>query len=688
MRIESADKFLLYGIWAALILLLLMPFLITTNTIFPFIVGKAIYSRIIIDILVGFWVILVYLDRSYKLPRSWLVAFFGVYVLVSLLAGVFGVSIQRSLWSTFERMQGIVDLTHWFALTLVLVSVIRTTKNWFTLLNINLGISLLMALVGIAESFDFALMPFYPFLGSAQRIGITLGNPSFVGSYLMVNVLLASGFLAQSFQQSKGTTSVTPSRMRRERRRVRQEGSRNSSALMWRIFWIVVIVLELWVITLTGTRGAVVGLAAGLAAFAFGSVASGLRMRIKLAASAVVVGVVVLVVSAIVLRDAPIVKKLASVNILVERLIDIAPEQDPFQSRLFAFSVAYQSLIDRPVLGWGPENYLVAYGRFYSSDATSPEVLDQAHNKPVEELVTKGILGLFSYIAIWGIILFTIVRRLRREGAFEQTFTLTVAAALVAYFVQNLFLFDTPATMLLFVLLLSVVVNFETANSQSTEESAPEQTGSRPWKAIYVVKEALLRKVAPIEKLMFGERLEMFTRIRRVNVVVFSLILVMISMWMHFRALNAASTILTVTEQVSSVDSILSEVDRSIETFPALANYPRLVLINNVGSVWGELSEEESGRAMAMVEREAARAIESEPENWRIHIAMVHMYRDVIIKGGADFDYLDAAKPYLDKSALLAPERIEIREALQKFESMELQRIDAREFRQSLIDNK
>jgi hypothetical protein len=64
------------------------------------------------------------------------------------------------------------------------------------------------------------------------------------------------------------------------------------------------------------------------------------------------------------------------------------------------------------------------------------------------------------------------------------------------------------------------------------------------------------------------------------------------------------------------------------------------------------------------------------------------MYRDVIIKGGADFDYLDAAKPYLDKSALLAPERIEIREALQKFESMELQRIDAREFRQSLIDNK
>ena len=70
---------------------------------------------------------------------------------VALLAGLFGVSFIRSIWSTYERMQGIVDLAHWLAFAVVLVSTLRTAANWRTLLNVNLAVSLFLALLGAGK---------------------------------------------------------------------------------------------------------------------------------------------------------------------------------------------------------------------------------------------------------------------------------------------------------------------------------------------------------------------------------------------------------------------------------------------------------------------------------------------------------------------------------------------------------
>ena len=68
---------------------------------------------------------LAFRNPLYRPRASWLLGLLGIYLLVSLSAGFFGVSFQRSLWSTFERMQGIVDLAHWLVLIVVLSGVIR-----------------------------------------------------------------------------------------------------------------------------------------------------------------------------------------------------------------------------------------------------------------------------------------------------------------------------------------------------------------------------------------------------------------------------------------------------------------------------------------------------------------------------------------------------------------------------------
>ena len=61
-----AEKALLYSIWVGIFFLLLMPLVVTTQTIFPYIVGKAIYARVIIEILFGIWVVLAYISPSYR----------------------------------------------------------------------------------------------------------------------------------------------------------------------------------------------------------------------------------------------------------------------------------------------------------------------------------------------------------------------------------------------------------------------------------------------------------------------------------------------------------------------------------------------------------------------------------------------------------------------------------------------
>ena len=45
-------------------------------------------------------------------------------------------------------MGGVFDLIHWFMLLLVLSTMVRSTVSWRWLLHANLGISLILALLG------------------------------------------------------------------------------------------------------------------------------------------------------------------------------------------------------------------------------------------------------------------------------------------------------------------------------------------------------------------------------------------------------------------------------------------------------------------------------------------------------------------------------------------------------------
>ena len=223
------DRALLIIAKAGVLLVLVMPLVVTRDTFFPFVVGKALYSRVLIEIAFAAWIVLAVRNASYRPVLSRLMIAFAVYLVVSLIASLAGVSPQRSIWSTYERMQGVVDLAHWVAFALVLTSVFRTRQDWRHVLNLSLLTGMVMALMGAAVMVGWEL-PVYDFLEAGQRIELTLGNPTYVGAYMLINALIGVGLFVDSFtDRTSGERGSAAMRRRRRRRRTGRRSGESPS---------------------------------------------------------------------------------------------------------------------------------------------------------------------------------------------------------------------------------------------------------------------------------------------------------------------------------------------------------------------------------------------------------------------------------------------------------------------------
>ena len=429
-----AERPLRLAVFAGLGLILLTPFVITPGTIFPFVVGKALWSRSLIEAVVALWAVLALADPAYRPPRSWVLVALAAGLAVSLLAAAFGVSLQHSLWSSYERMQGLVDGAHWVAFAVVLAAVLRSAAAWRALLSASACAGTAMACLVIARHWQLEV----PFYGTAPepylpRMGGPLGNPTFLGAYLLTNLMLALGLAARAWRRAGG------------------------------LLWTAAAALQLWGLALAGSVGAFAGLGAGLgfAALAGAVLARG-RARWAGAAVLVALGASALALG---LRfvdpgraaapgiDLPAVRYVAGVNL----------HRPSVQSRLAAWEAGLEGFAERPALGWGPENFATVFGRFASGYGAVAEPHDQAHGKLVEVAATAGAAGLAAWFALWALAFASVWRAASRTDAGERALAVCVGAALSGHVVQSQFLFDTAAGSLQCMVLLGFAAGREAA---------------------------------------------------------------------------------------------------------------------------------------------------------------------------------------------------------------------------------
>jgi tetratricopeptide (TPR) repeat protein len=118
------------------------------------------------------------------------------------------------------------------------------------------------------------------------------------------------------------------------------------------------------------------------------------------------------------------------------------------ERRFVGWKAGALGILDRPILGWGPENYRRAFDPHAPAEifrgAGAEHWDDRAHNIILDAATTTGLLGLATMVTFYGMLFLLLLRRWLRDR--KSTEYLAVAGLLTAYFVQNFFIFDTINT--------------------------------------------------------------------------------------------------------------------------------------------------------------------------------------------------------------------------------------------------
>ena len=657
MRTPAWEAWLRFGVLAGIGLLLLTPFVVSQGTIFPFVVGKAVWSRSVIEVVFALWAVLALASPACRPPRSWVLVALAAGLAVSLLAACFGASFQRSLWSSYERMQGVVDGAHWMALAVVLVSVLRTGAAWRRLLMASAGAGAAMACLVIARHYEMGV-PFYGAMAEQHlpRMSGPLGNPIYLSAYLLANLMLALGLAVRAWliPAPPATSAAAPTARARRRRGAStrgkasaKRGARPAPGRLAGLAWAVAAGLQLWGLALAGSVGGFAGL---FAALAFVAVAAAFlaRRRARRIAAGALAALAVLAIGAGIRFVHPDRTALPGFEHATARYVASVHIQRPgVQSRFAAWEAGLEGFAARPVLGWGPENFAAVFGRFASGYGAVTEPHDQAHGKLVEVAATTGAAGVAAYLGLWVLALLAVWRAARGMGAGERALALGVGGALAGTLTQSQFLFDTTAGSLQTILLLGFAAGLEArAFAESHRPRLPARLSAR------------------CAALLGGRR-------ARIALGAAAVALAVGGLTVH-QGIRAAADV----RHLPAKQGSLSAMAGGIEGFRPLANTWRWVLFDALGHHWPRLRAENGPGARDLLDwasREAAEVVRTEPRSWRIQQSLARMYRAA---AATDPEYAASARRYLERARALAPNRTVFPVALRPPDGLVSRRLD------------
>jgi hypothetical protein len=133
------------------------------------------------------------------------------------------------------------------------------------------------------------------------------------------------------------------------------------------------------------------------------------------------------------------------------RVLDISATAETFSTRTDMWSIAWDAWKDRPLLGYGPENFLKVFDKYYNPAQFVPSQgfgawYDRAHSIIFDYLAQTGILGLLAFLSIFVALALLFRRPLSEQwaGGSRETVVLKglFLALPVAYLVQGVILFD------------------------------------------------------------------------------------------------------------------------------------------------------------------------------------------------------------------------------------------------------
>lgn len=308
----------------------------------------------------------------------------GLWLMSLIISTMLSIAPERSLWGSYERVQGFITmaayLSHWFLLQQYLTS----EKKYVKVLKAIFWVGVIAACYSFFQKIDIYLFSGEENPAFVGRVFSSLGQPNFLGQFLLFPIWISYYFF-QKKTYPKYLLAITS-----------------------------VILLSSFVLTENRASWLAFVISVGFL------VAHEHKLK---KFKYLIIGLLIALFTAF--------------------IVFIAPTTRSLQTRFFLWQSLVKVIPANPIFGNGLETIALTYPRFHNPSIAKYESInslaDNAHNMPLEILLTQGIFGIIILGAvIYGI--FKIVSR-TKEKQKEIQF---VYIALLASFTTCFFSF--PAT--------------------------------------------------------------------------------------------------------------------------------------------------------------------------------------------------------------------------------------------------
>jgi len=401
----------------------LLPLIVSNSLFFPFITGKNFTFRIFVEIMFGAWVILALYDERFRPKFSWILGSMAWLLIVMALADAFGMSPFKSFWSNYERMDGFVTLFHLGLYLLVASSVLTTEKMWNWFLNTTVVVAIGMMLYGFCQLSGSANCPISQ---SDFRIDGRMGNAAYLAIYMFFHVFIALLLMVRAKTREL------------------------------RVFYVLLAIGFAFILVKTGTRGTLLALGAGVfLTGAYIAVFEKYNPMIRKAAIGMVLGVALIAGGFYAARDTSYVKSSPILN----RMTQIS--FNDLTTRFTIWKLAIEGVKERPVLGWGQENFNYVFNQNYKASLYAQEPwFDRVHDIMFDWLIVGGILGFIAYASLLlSAVYYVAIRPLHNKSAdaYSVIERGVLFGLLAGYTVHNLVVFDNLISYYLFFSILAML---------------------------------------------------------------------------------------------------------------------------------------------------------------------------------------------------------------------------------------
>jgi len=420
---------------------LFVPLVFVPVVIFPFVFSKLIFFQVLIGLTFPAYLALAWAEPKYRPKWVPLYGAIVAYFIAVALSVVFASDVSRAWWGNQERMNGLFTLLHFFAWFTMASSILTTWKQWRKILIFQVILSGVMASVALLQV-PFPKLLLFPV---TDRPGGLVDNPIYMAGYQIFSFF----FIALLWLRG--------------------------SSKSLKIWLSVIAALDLGAFLIAQSRGALAGLGVGIAVFAVAYAFMSKSKKTKFAVIGLAIAAFLSYGLIYALRDTSFIKATP-----LARLTNL---QVTTETRFIAWKIGWQGFLERPLTGWGFDDFHILFNLKYNPKSLEfgyyETWFDRAHNTVVDSLAMTGIFGFLTYFGIFGALFYSVIRA-KRKGWIDVPTTGILIGLPVAYFVQNLFVFDQPAGFTMSFFLYAFVVSCTTAHFMDGSDHAGTTKTSRP----------------------------------------------------------------------------------------------------------------------------------------------------------------------------------------------------------------